>query len=283
MPKITISDIIQRKGKGKISMLTCYDYSFARGLDEAGVDIILVGDSLANVVLGMQETRKVSFYEMLNHTRAVASAVTKSLVVADMPYVSYQSYPKKAAAFAHKFLEAGADAVKVEWFSSPTKDCGSIVKSLIKEKIPVMGHIGLTPQTAHLLGGYKVQGKNTDSACRLIKQAHLLEDRGIFSIVLECIPYQLSHYLTQRLKIPTIGIGAGKFCDGQVLVLYDFLGLYKRLQPKFVRPYQDFFSGLKWAAQRFARDIKSGKFPSKTESFSMKEDEWKNLRAQLGQ
>jgi 3-methyl-2-oxobutanoate hydroxymethyltransferase len=274
MPKITVSDIIKRKSKSKTTMLTCYDYSFAKALDEAGVDIILVGDSLANVVLGLSETRKVSFNEMLNHTKAVAYAVNRSLVVADMPYVSYQLHPQKAVSSARRFIAAGADAVKIEWFS----DCRRVVKELIKNNIPVMGHIGLTPQTAHLLGGYKVQGKDKASARNLIRQADTLQELGVFSIVLECIPYQLAKFITQRLKIITIGIGAGKFCDGQVLVLYDLLGLYKRIQPKFVRIYSDFSSSLKEAVFKFSRDVKRAKFPNKFESFSMKESEWKSLK-----
>lgn len=274
MSKITIADIIKRKGKGKVTMLTCYDYSFAKVLDEAGVDIILVGDSLANVVLGLSETRKVSFMEMLNHTKAVACAVKRSLVVADMPYVGYQAHPQKAVDSARRFIAAGADAVKIEWFS----DCVHVIKSLIKNKIPVMGHIGLTPQTAHLLGGYKVQGKDVDSALRLVKQAEILQGLGVFSIVLECIPYQLSNFITKKIKTVTIGIGAGKFCDGQVLVLYDFIGLYKGFKPKFVRAYDDFSLRLRYATAKFIKEIKNAQFPNKLESFSMKKDEWSRLR-----
>ena len=264
MDKIKISDILKKKDKEKITMLTCYDYSFAKILDEAGVDIILVGDSLANVVLGMSETRKVSFGEMLNHTRAVAMGVERALVVADMPYVSYQKDPKECAYYAKKFIEAGAQAVKVEWF----RDCAYVVKRLIKNKIPVMGHIGLTPQTVHLLGGYKVQGKDEESALNLIKQAKTLQDLGVFSIVLECIPYQLASLITEKLKIPTIGIGAGNKCDGQVLVLYDLLGLYKKIKPKFVRVYKDFYCEIKNTTLEFIKDVKKRKFPSRKESFS---------------
>src|SRR3989338_660915 len=188
MNKINEKNIIKKKGRGKITMLTCYDYSFAKVLDEAGLDIILVGDSLANVVLGMSQTRRVSITEMLNHTRAVASAVKRSLVVADMPYASYQKNPEKCLYYARKFISAGADAVKIEWFQK----CPYVVKELIKNKIPVMGHIGLTPQTVHLLGGYKVQGKDQQSADNLLKQARQLEKLGIFSLVLECIPLEVS-------------------------------------------------------------------------------------------
>ena len=244
-------------------MLTCYDYSFAKVLDEAGLDIILVGDSLANVVLGMSQTRRVSITEMLNHTRAVASAVKRSLVVADMPYASYQKNPEKCLYYARKFISAGADAVKIEWFQK----CPYVVKELIKNKIPVMGHIGLTPQTVHLLGGYKVQGKDQQSADNLLKQARQLEKLGIFSLVLECIPLEVSRRITKALKIPAIGIGAGKYCDGQVLVLYDFLGLYQGKKLKFTRVYLDLFTQTKAAIFKFIRDVKKGKFPSKSESF----------------
>ncbi|UCC95776.1 MAG: 3-methyl-2-oxobutanoate hydroxymethyltransferase [Candidatus Omnitrophota bacterium] len=266
MGKVKIKDIIKKKRKGKIAMLTCYDYSFARILDEAGIDIILVGDSLANVVLGMKETRSVSFKEMLNHTRAVAKATSEALVVADMPYVSYQKDPKKCVYYAKKFIEVGADAVKIEWF----KDCPYVVKSLLKVGIPVMGHIGLTPQTVHLLGGYKVQGRDRKSALHLVNEAKALESLGVFSIVLECIPYQLAQLITRQLKIPTIGIGAGRYCDGQVLVLYDLIGLYKEIRPKFVRMYKDVYREVKNAAVKFKKDVRGNKFPSLKESFSMK-------------
>ncbi|UCD16042.1 MAG: 3-methyl-2-oxobutanoate hydroxymethyltransferase [Candidatus Omnitrophota bacterium] len=270
MGRITVKDILSKKSKAKITMLTCYDYSFAKALDEAGLDMILVGDSLANVVLGMQETRRVSLREMINHTKAVSLAVEKSLVVADMPYVSYQKNPKKCVENAKKFVSAGAGAVKIEWF----KDCVSVVKKLIKAKIPVMGHIGLTPQTAHLLGGYKVQGKTKESAYKLVKQAKVLQDLGVFSIVLECIPAQLAGLITEHLKVPTIGIGAGRHCDGQVLVLYDLLGLYKKVTPKFVRVYRDLFSEIKDTTAKFIAETRHGRFPAKEESFFMKEEEW---------
>jgi 3-methyl-2-oxobutanoate hydroxymethyltransferase len=182
-------------------------------------------------------------------------------------------------------MQGGANAVKVEWFSakggsaSGRSDCIYVVKNLMRHKIPVMGHIGLTPQTAHLLGGFKVQGKDKDSAAKLIEQAKILEDLGAFSLVLECIPYQLARFITKEIKIPTIGIGAGKFCDGQVLVLYDFIGLYQGFRTKFVRLYGDFHAGLKEATARFIKDIRRGKFPNKNESFSMKNAEWRKLSA----
>ncbi|MEI8349765.1 MAG: 3-methyl-2-oxobutanoate hydroxymethyltransferase [Candidatus Omnitrophota bacterium] len=283
MDTITVKEIITKKGNQKITMLTCYDFSFAQLLDEAGVDMLLVGDSLANVLLGLTETRKVSFAQMLTHTAAVARAVKHSLVVADMPYVSYQKNPGKSLIYARKFMEAGARAVKIEWFdgakrtSQGPKDCPAIIGNLIKNNIPVMGHIGLTPQTAHLLGGYKVQGKDKESAMRLVKQAKYLEELGVFSIVLECIPYQLAHYITANVNIPTIGIGAGAYCDGQVLVLYDMLGLYKKIKPKFVRVYKDLSLHVKEGVAAFIADVQGVAFPHPEESFSMKEEEWNAL------
>jgi len=264
MNKITVNTILGRKKQRvKISMLTCYDYSFARILDAAGIDILLVGDSLANVVLGLDETRKVPLTEMLNHTRAVASATRQALVVADMPYKAYQKNPDKALYYARKFLASGADAVKIEWFSQ----CRKVVRSLISKDIAVMGHIGLTPQTVHLLGGYRVQGRDSDSAQRLFDQARLLQDLGVFSIVLECIPASLARRITDSVRIPTIGIGAGKYCDGQVLVLYDMLGLYGQKKLKFVRVYKDLSSQLKEAVSRFISDVVTEDFPGPQESY----------------
>ena len=264
MNKITVNNIKAKKGKVKISVLTCYDYSFGVILDRSGVDIILVGDSLANVVLGMDETRSLSIKEMLNHTQAVAKGVERSLVVADIPYKAYQSNPNNCLTNAAKFIKAGAKAVKIEWF----KDAPYVIKRLIKNKIPVMGHIGLTPQTAHLLGGYKVQGRGQKEADKLIAQAKLLEKLGVFSIVLECVPYNLARKITRTIKVPTIGIGAGKHCDGQVLVLYDLLGLYQKKRPKFVRVYKDLSKEIESTVTSFIKDIKKGTFPNKSESFT---------------
>ncbi|MDD5584546.1 MAG: 3-methyl-2-oxobutanoate hydroxymethyltransferase [Candidatus Omnitrophica bacterium] len=282
MSKITIRDILKKKGKEKIAMLTCYDYSFARILDDTGIDVVLVGDSLANVVLGLKETRTISFSEMFNHTRAVAQAAENSLVVADMPYVSYQLHPKNAVRYAKKFIKAGADAVKVEWFyGKGNNDCAYVVKDLVAAKIPVMGHIGLTPQTAHLLGGFKVQGKDMQSALNLVAQAKMLQKLGVFSIILECVPYQVARLITAKLKIPTIGIGAGKFCDGQVLVLYDVLGLYKKIHPKFVKMYVDLYRQTQNALHRYVFDVKRSRFPGAKESFSISPDEWAKVRRKM--
>lgn len=281
MSKKTIKNIVGKKHKEKITVLTCYDYSFAKILDETGIDMILVGDSLANVVLGIKHTKNIGLTEMLNHTKAVCSGIEKALVVADMPYVAYQKNPKKCLYYAKKFIAAGADAVKIEWFpakggslpagrrsASGGKDCPYVVEKLIKNKIPVMGHIGLTPQTVNLLGGFKVQGKDKKRADELLQQAKLLQDLGAFSLVLECLPLQLAKELTKLLSIPTIGIGAGKYCDGQVLVLYDILGLYKQKKPKFVKVYDDLSVRIEEAAKSYIDEVKKGKFPSIENSFS---------------
>lgn len=276
--KVTISDIIARKQGRKISMLTCYDSSFAEILDKTDVDIILVGDSLANVVLGMERTKEVSFKEMLNHTKAVRGAVKRALVVADMPYVCYQKNRKKACYYAKKFMqEAGADAVKLEWFENVKE----VTEELIRNKIPVMGHVGLTPQTVDKLGGFRLQGKKAQKALDMIKQAKLIERLGVFSIVIECVPQKVAKLITESVKVPTISIGAGKYCDGQVLVLYDLLGLYKKTTPKFVRVYADLYSVSLKAIEAFTRDVQSGDYPSKNESFSISDEEYEKLKALL--
>ncbi|MFA5271072.1 MAG: 3-methyl-2-oxobutanoate hydroxymethyltransferase [Candidatus Omnitrophota bacterium] len=273
MSKLTIENIKEKKGKEKIVILTCYDYSFAKALDEAGLDMVMVGDSMANVVLGLGQTLEISFQEMLSHTKAVARATQNTFVIADMPYESCHNGASRAFKDARAFIRAGAGAVKVEWF----RGCQSIIKKLIQNNIPVMGHVGLTPQTAHLLGGFKVQGKDKKSALNMIKQSKTLEKLGVFSLVLECVPSQLSKFITESVSIPTIGIGAGKFCDGQVLVLYDVLGLYRKISPRFVRRYGDFFSETKKIALNFVADIKKDNFPGEKESFLMAEQEWDDL------
>jgi 3-methyl-2-oxobutanoate hydroxymethyltransferase len=272
--RITVNDIIALKGKRKITMLTAYDYPFASLVDKAGIDIILVGDSLANVVLGLDSTTKVGMTEMLHHAKAVNRAVKHALVVGDMPYESYQLNPQESVKNARRFIEeAGCDAVKLEWFDR----CIEATKGIIKSGIPVMGHIGLTPQTADKLGGFKVQGKDAGSAKRLIEQAQALESVGCFSVVLECVPDKIAGLVTEKLKIPTIGIGAGVDCDGQVLVLHDLLGLFERFTPKFVKKYIDLSPIILQALEEFKKEVIENKFPAKEHSFSIKEDELKKL------
>jgi 3-methyl-2-oxobutanoate hydroxymethyltransferase len=254
--RITIKDIIALKDKRKITMLTAYDYPIAYLVDQAGIDMILVGDSLANVVLGLKSTTEVGMAEMLHHAQAVTRAVEHALVIGDMPYESYQVNPAEAVNNARRFIEeAKCDCVKLEWFAR----CLEVTEEIIKAGIPVMGHIGLTPQTADKLGGFKVQGKDAEAAQRLIKQAQDLEKAGCFAIVLECVPDKIAQIITEKLKIPTIGIGAGVHCDGQVLVIHDLLGLFQRYTPKFVKKYIDLSPLILKALQEYKREVTEGR------------------------
>jgi 3-methyl-2-oxobutanoate hydroxymethyltransferase len=272
--KITVRDILALKGRRKIAMLTAYDYPLAYLLDKAGIDMILVGDSLANVVLGLDSTTQVGMTEMLHHAKAVTRAVQRALVIGDMPYESYQVNPQDAVKNARRFIaEAGCDAVKLEWFDQ----CLEVTQQIIKTAIAVMGHIGLTPQTADKLGGFKVQGKDAEAAKRLIEQALALEKAGCFAIVLECVPDKIAGLISQKLKIPTIGIGAGIDCDGQVLVAHDLLGLFQRYTPKFVKKYADLSGSISQAVEAFIAEVKGGKFPGPEHSFSIKEEELRKL------
>lgn len=269
-----IAEIISLKNKRKITMLTAYDYPIAELVDKAGIDMILVGDSLANVVLGLDSTTKVGMTEMLHHAKAVTRAVKNSLVIGDMPYDSYQVNPDESVKNAARFIkEAGCQAVKLEWFER----CLEVTGQIIKAGIPVMGHIGLTPQTADKLGGFKVQGKDAQAASRLIKQATELEDKGCFAIVLECVPDKIAELITKKLRIPTIGIGAGAHCDGQVLVIHDMLGLFARYTPKFVKKYADLSPVIAKAVENFKDEVIRGKFPAAEHSFSIKEEELRKI------
>ena len=273
--KLTIPDIKKRKEKGpKISVLTAYDYPWALLTDRAGIDIILVGDSLGMVVLGYEGTVPVTMDEMLHHTRAVTRAVKRSLVVADMPFGSYNISKEKGIENGVRFLkEAGADAVKLEG----GVNMAPMVKCMVNAGIPVQGHIGLTPQTASALGGFKVQGKTAQAAEMLIDDAKALEDAGCFSIVLEAVPSPIAKLVTKAVSIPTIGIGAGKYCDGQVLVIHDLLGLFDRFTPKFVKQYAQINSIASTAISQFRDDVESGEFPGKEHSFDIKADELEKL------
>jgi 3-methyl-2-oxobutanoate hydroxymethyltransferase len=253
--KTDISRLTRMKGKERLTVITCYDYSFARLLDGA-VDIILVGDSLGNVVLGQGGTRSVTLADMARHTEAVARACKRSLLVADLPYGTYTD-KKSAVTNAKMLVDKGAGAIKPE--GSP-----EIVAALVASGIPVMGHVGLLPQTAQKM---TVQGKNDKEADKITKEALAIERAGAFSLVIECVPRKLAKDLTTRLSIPTIGIGAGPDCDGQVLVLYDMLGLFEDFRPKFVKRYADLGPRIKSAVGRYAKDVKSGSFPSDEHSF----------------
>lgn len=271
--KVTVPDILNRKSllltnpgnpANKITCLTAYDYPAARLLDEASVDILLVGDSLGMVVLGYESTLPVTLEEMLHHTRAVRRGAHRALVVADMPYGSYHSELAESLRNAVRFVkEAGAEAVKVEGGERRIE----LIARLVEAEIPVMGHVGLTPQSIHALGGYRVQGKTPDTAEQLLRDARAVEAAGAFAVVLEAIPRELAAQITRELRIPTIGIGAGPDCDGQVLVLHDMLGLTFTPPPKFARRYAHLGEGIARAAREYCADVQSGRFPSDEESY----------------
>ena len=268
---MTIKDILNKKKRRQnIVVVTAYDYPIASMADEAGVDVILVGDSLANVVLGLESTREVGMQEMLHHTKAVVRGVKNALIVGDMPYDAYQLNIKAAVDNAKQFMDAGCHAVKLEWF----KDAPQVAASIVKARIPLMGHVGLTPQTASQM---KVQGKDALAARKIMDQALTFEDKGAFSLVLECIPKELAAKISARLKIPTIGIGAGNNCDGQVLVSYDLLGLFNRYQPKFSKKYLDLAPMIVKAFQKYGKDVRSRRFPDNAHSFHMPADELKKI------
>lgn len=262
--RLTVKAIFEKKGKEKIAALTAYDFPFARILDEAGMDIILVGDSVGMVLLGYDSTLPVTMREMIHHTKAVARAVKRALIVADMPFGSYQDSAERAYRSAKRLIqEAGADAVKLEGGKNVVKQ----VTALVKAGISVMGHLGMTPQSATSLGGYKVQGREPEAAKEILEDAEQLEAAGVFSIVLECVPSQLAERITKKVSCPTIGIGAGPDCDGQILVLHDLLGFKGKVQPRFVRRYAEFEEEAKKAFSRYLKDVRSGSFPALKESF----------------
>jgi 3-methyl-2-oxobutanoate hydroxymethyltransferase len=276
MERVTVKDILAMKGKQKITMLTAYDYPIAQLVDQAGIDMILVGDSLANVVLGLKSTTEVGMAEMIHHSKAVTRAVTRAMVIGDMPYDSYQINPEESVKNAERFIkEAGCDAVKLEWFDK----CLLVTEKIIKAGIPVVGHIGLTPQTADKLGGFKVQGKDAEAAAQLIHQAEELEKLGCFAIVLECVPDKIAQIISEKLKIPTIGIGAGVHCDGQVLVIHDLLGLFERYTPKFVKKYINLSPLILQALKDYKDEVQARKFPDREHSFGIKEEELKKLES----
>jgi 3-methyl-2-oxobutanoate hydroxymethyltransferase len=261
---MTIHDFRKRKAEGrKIVMVTAYDALFTRIVEEAGLEIILVGDSLGVVVQGKKDTLSVTMEDMLYHTRLVAGAAQHALVIGDMPFLSYQVSVDEAVRNAGRFLQAGAAAVKLEGGTAVVDR----VEAMTRFGIPVMGHLGMTPQSVHRYGGYKVQGKGTEQADELLADARALEAAGAFALVLEAVPAKLAEKITQALAIPTIGIGAGPSCDGQVLVLYDLLGLFDRFVPKFVKPYAHLKADALQALRRFREEVEQGKFPTDSESY----------------
>ncbi|MBI1820476.1 MAG: 3-methyl-2-oxobutanoate hydroxymethyltransferase [Nitrospirae bacterium] len=262
---MTIPDLQKKKNEGKkITMLTAYDFLFGSIVDEAGIDVVLVGDSLSVVVQGNPNTLPVTMDEMVYHTRIVSRGVKNGVLLADMPFLSYQVSNEEAVHNAGRFLkEGGAMGVKLEG-GSPMIDR---IRAIVDAEIPVMGHLGLTPQSIHKFGGYKVQGKGKKEADKILSDARLIEEAGAFALLLEGIPAELAKKVTKSLSIPTVGIGAGPDCGGQVLVLYDLLGLFDQFVPKFVRKYADFKKLAEDAIRRYKGDVEGGKFPSKEESY----------------
>lgn len=268
--KNSISTFREAKLNGeKLTMLTAYDYSMASLMDGSGINGLLVGDSLGMVCLGYEDTLKVTMEDMLHHTKAVARGAKNSLVVADMPFMSYQTSVYDAVKNAGRFIqEAGAQAVKLEGGATVAEQ----VKAIVKAQIPVMGHLGLTPQSLNMIGSFKVQGKGVEAAKAIINDALLLEEAGAFSIVLECIPEELARIVTEKVSIPTIGIGAGKYCDGQVLVYQDMLNMFPGFKPKFVKTYADIGNIVTESFKNYIDEVKSGAFPSKDHTFKIEDD-----------
>ncbi len=265
LQKITAKKIIEKKKSGeKIVTITSYDYSFAKIVDDCGIDLILVGDSLSMVVLGYKNTLSVTMDEMIHHTKAVARGVSNAMIVADMPFLSYKIDIKEAVKNAGRFIqEGGAEAVKVE---GGTKICPTI-KAIIDADIQVMGHIGLTPQAIYEFGGFLVQGKTVEAAKKLIMDAKNLEKTGVFSIVLESIPWQIAKLITKAVNVPTIGIGAGPYCDGQILVINDMLGLFTDFKPKFLKYFADIGSSVRNALGSYKNEVEKGLYPDKEHSY----------------
>ena len=263
--KITVNTIQKYKDNNeKFSVLTAYDYSTAKYIDEAGIDIILIGDSLAMVALGYETTHSIGVDELAVFTGAVARGVSHAMVVTDMPFLSYHCDISAAIANCGKMIKLGANAVKIEGYSDYIL---SVIKRLVESGIPVMGHLGFTPQFLNTLGGYKIQGKTQEAVEEILKQAKELEKAGVFSIVLEMVPQESAKYITENLSVPTISCGAGKYCDAQVLVSDDVFGKFSDFKPKFARNYGDMKSLILDCAKKFDEDVKNGNFPSEDEIF----------------
>jgi 3-methyl-2-oxobutanoate hydroxymethyltransferase len=267
MPPMTVPGFMEMKRKGdKIVMVTAYDATFARIFDDAGIEAMLVGDSLGMVIQGEENTLPVTLEDMIYHTRAVRRGARRSLIVADMPFLTYHDDPNVAVHNAGRLIKEGnAHAVKLEGGAAFT----NIIERMTRASIPVMGHLGLTPQSVHVLGGFKVQGKTDAARQKLIDDAKALEDAGCFSLVLEAIPFDLAEEITAALSIPTIGIGAGVGCDGQILVCYDLLGMNPNFTPKFVKRYDDLYGRIRNAAESYSSEVKKQVFPEKIHSFGV--------------
>jgi len=279
--KVTTLAFRQKKEHGeKITVLTAYDYSTALIQDRAGIDSILVGDSLGMVMLGYDNTLPVTMEEMIHHCRAVSRGAKAALLIGDMPFLSYQVSVEEAVRNAGRFLQQGGmDAVKLEG----GRERLDAVRAIVSVGIPVMGHLGLTPQSVHQLGGFRPQGKTASSAQRLLEDALMLEEAGCFSLVLESIPARLAELVSKRLSIPTIGIGAGAGCDGQVLVTHDLLGLFDRFTPRFVKKYADLHGEMQRAFNQYRSEVEGGLFPEEQHSVDMPEAEWQELLNQVGE
>lgn len=278
--KITTHTFRLKKQRGEIiTMLTAYDYPTALAIDQIGIDSILVGDSLGMVVLGYENTLPVTMEDMLHHCRAVARGARQALLIGDMPFMSYQASTSDAVRNAGRFLqEAGMDAVKLEGGSERLE----AIRAIISAGIPVMGHLGLTPQSINQFGGFRAQGKTATAAKKLFDDAISLQDAGCFSLVLESVPVRLASLISQRLRIPTIGIGAGAGCDGQVLVTHDLLGLFDRFTPRFVKQYAAFHGEMRRAFTEYKMDVEQQNFPAAEHTVSMNDAEWDSLLAELG-
>lgn len=277
--KVTLPSLRQKKARGEpITMLTAYDYATARAVDRAGIDVILVGDSLGMVVLGYANTLPVTMEEMLHHCRAVARGARFALLVGDMPFLSYQVSVPEAVRNAGRFLqEGGMEAVKLEG----GRERLEAVRAIVEAGIPVMGHLGLTPQSLHQFGGFRAQGMNAEAAQRVLEDARLLQEAGCFSLVLESVPGRLAKAVTERLEIPTIGIGAGPGCDGQVLVTHDLLGLFDRFTPPFARQYADLNEEMARAFAAFKEDVERSRFPTEEHTIEMPDEEWQRFEKVL--
>jgi 3-methyl-2-oxobutanoate hydroxymethyltransferase len=273
--KVTTLNLRQKKARGEpITMLTAYDYATAQAIDQAALDTILVGDSLGMVVLGYENTLPVTMEDMLHHCKAVARGAKYALLVGDMPFMSYQVSVEEAVRNAGRFLQQGGmDAVKLEG----GRERLAAIEAIVSAGIPVQGHLGLTPQSVHQLGGFRAQAKSADTARRLVEEAHMLEESGCFSLVLEAIPARLASFVSNRLEIPTIGIGAGSGCDGQVLVTHDLLGLFERFTPSFVKKYADLHGVMKQAFTAFRDEVEAGAFPTPKHAIDMADEEWETF------
>jgi 3-methyl-2-oxobutanoate hydroxymethyltransferase len=275
--KVSVNDILAAKGREKIAVLTAYDYSTALICDRAGVDILLVGDSAGMVVLGYTSTVPVGMLEMLMFCRAVAKGAKRAMIVGDMPFGSYQASSSVAVENAVELIKAGCHAVKLEGGS----EIIGTIKAIVDAGIPVMGHIGLKPQTSSLWEGYRLQGRTKESAMKLIEDAKALEKAGVCSIVLEMVASEVASEITQSVSVPTIGIGSGTGCDGQVLVLHDMLGIYEDIKPKFVKRYAELSKSILDAISHYTNDVKAGKFPEEPNTFHMSPEELAGLRDAL--